>query len=96
MTSITYTQRYYLHVLKTRYYACRLYQDPTITIAFVCRRYHISKASYMRWMKRFDGTKESLMDRSHRPKTPHPNSHTEEEITWIQNLECQHFCRQIL
>ncbi len=26
------------------------------------------------------------MDRSHRPKSPHPTAHTEEEITWIQNF----------
>ena len=86
MNSITYTQRYYPHELKTRYHACLLYQNKRNTITYVCRRYKISKASLMRWMKRFDGTKESLMDKSHRPKTPHPNSHTEEENTWIKNL----------
>ena len=26
------------------------------------------------------------MDRSHRPHTPHPNSHTPEEIKWVRNL----------
>ncbi|HFI0057528.1 TPA: DDE-type integrase/transposase/recombinase, partial [Streptococcus suis] len=44
-----------------------------------------SKASLMRWNKRFDGTKESLKDRSHRPLTPHPKAHTEQELTWIKN-----------
>lgn len=39
----------------------------------------------MRWNKKFDGTKESLIDKSHRPLTPHPNSHTEEELSWIKN-----------
>jgi hypothetical protein len=39
----------------------------------------------MRWDQRFDGTKASLKDRSHRPKTPHPSIHTEEEIGWIRN-----------
>ena len=86
MNSITHTQRYYPHELKTRYHACLLYQNKRNTITYVCRRYKISKASLMRWMKRFDGTKESLMDKSHRPKTPHPNSHTAEENTWIKNL----------
>ena len=37
----------------------------------------------MRWNKQFDGTKESLLPKSHRPLTPHPNAHTEEEIKWI-------------
>lgn len=39
----------------------------------------------MRWNKKFDGTKDSLVDKSHRPLTPHPNSHTKEELTWIKN-----------
>ena len=40
----------------------------------------------MRWNKRFDGTKESLRDQSHRPKTIHPNSHTQKELDDIKNL----------
>ena len=40
----------------------------------------------MRWNKRYDGTIESLMDKSHRPHTKHPNSHTDEEIKKIKNL----------
>lgn len=39
----------------------------------------------MQWNKKYDGTAESLMDKSHRPKTPHPNSHTEEELKWIRD-----------
>lgn len=39
----------------------------------------------MCWNKRFDGTKEALKDKSHRPLTPHPKAHTEQEITWIKN-----------
>lgn len=54
-------------------------------IDFVCRRYHISKASLMRWNKRYDGTKESLADKSHRPLSPHPKAHTEEELKWIRD-----------
>lgn len=34
----------------------------------------------MRWNKRFDGTKESIEDKSHRPHKKHPNAHTDEEI----------------
>ena len=39
----------------------------------------------MRWNKLYDGTRESLIPKSHRPKTPHPNAHTEEELNWIRN-----------
>ena len=36
-------------------------------------------------MKKFDGTKESLIDKSHRPLPKHPNVHTDEEIKWIRD-----------
>lgn len=39
----------------------------------------------MRWNKQYDGTKESLEPKSHKPLTPHPNSHTEEELKWIKD-----------
>ena len=55
-------------------------------ISFVCRRYHISKASLMRWNKLYDGTKESLLTNSHKPHTVHPNAHTPEELKWIMDL----------
>lgn len=84
MDIITQTQRYLPHELTTKYYAIKLYRNG-YSVAFVCRRYHISKSSLMRWNKKFDGTKESLKDKSHRPKSKHPNAHTEEEIMWIKN-----------
>ena len=84
MTIISQTQRYIPHELKTKYYAVKLYRNG-YPVSFVCRRYKISKASLMRWNKKFDGSKKSLIDKSHRPLTPHPNSHTEEEIKWIKN-----------
>ena len=80
MTSISY----YPHSLNTKYYAVLLYRNGN-PISFVCRRYKCSKASLMRWNKKFDGNKESLIDKSHRPLTPHPNSHTEQELYWIKN-----------
>jgi Integrase core domain. len=40
----------------------------------------------MRWNKQYDGTRESLAAKSHHPKTPHPNAHTEQEIKWIKDL----------
>lgn len=78
------SKRYIAHELTTRVHSVELYRK-TGDISFVCRRYHISKSSLMRWNKRYDGTKESLMTKSHRPHTPHPNAHTEEELTWIRN-----------
>ena len=40
----------------------------------------------MRWNKRFDGSIDSIKDKSHRPLSKHPNSHTDTEIYWIKNL----------
>ncbi|KXB66909.1 hypothetical protein HMPREF3181_00425, partial [Parvimonas sp. KA00067] len=39
-----------------------------------------------RWNKRFDGSIDFLRDKSHRPLSKHPNSHTDTEIYWIKNL----------
>ena len=85
MNSITHSQRYLPHTIDTRFYAVKLYRSGC-SVRFVCRRYHISKASLMRWNKRFDGSRESLMDKSHKPITPHPNAHTETELKWINDL----------
>ncbi|AND78683.1 DDE-type integrase/transposase/recombinase [Streptococcus pantholopis] len=84
MTSIPQNLRYLPHTLDTRYHAVKTYRKGA-SVAFICRRYKVSKASLMRWNKRFDGTKESLKDKSHRPLTPHPLAHTEQEISWIKN-----------
>ena len=83
--SIAKTQRYLPHTLETRFHAVQTYRAG-FSLAFVLRRYKISKASLMRWNRRFDGTKDSLRDRSHKPKTPHPRAHTPQEQTWIRNL----------
>ena len=85
MNSITHSQRYLPHTIETRFYAVKLYRSGC-SVRFVCRRYHISKASLMRWNKKFDGTRQSLADGSHRPLSPHPNAHTPTELKWITNL----------
>ena len=36
-------------------------------------------------MKRFNGSKESLIDKPHTPLSSHPNAHTKLEISWINN-----------
>ena len=84
MNSITRHTRYCPHLIATRYNAVKLFRKWKDANA-VCRRYHISRASLYRWNKRYDGTKKSLMDKSHRPNSAHPNAHTEEEIKWIKD-----------
>lgn len=80
----TQNKRYLPHELTTKVKAVQLYRREK-DISFVCRRYHISKASLMRWNKIYDGTRESLIPKSHKPHSVHPNAHTEQELTWIRN-----------
>ena len=42
------------------------------------QKYGVSLSSVKRWSKRYDGTWQSLLERSHRPKS-HPTQHTEKE-----------------
>src|SRR5574344_41094 len=78
------SERYLPHELNTRYYAVLSYRNGN-KATYVCRKYHISKASLSRWNRKFDGTKESLIDKSHKPLTPHPTAHTPLEIKWIND-----------
>lgn len=78
------SKRYLPHTMSTKEGAVRLYRL-TKDIDFVLRRYHISKASLMRWNRKYDGTRESLAPKSHLPHSQHPNAHTEEELGWIRN-----------
>ena len=84
MKSITQNKRYLPHEMSTKINSVKLYRQ-TGDIGFVVRRYHISKASLMWWNKQYDGTRESLLPKSHRPHSQHPNAHTEEELRWIRN-----------
>lgn len=84
MDIIAQNKRYLPHEMTTKINSVKLYRE-TQDIDFVCRRYHISKASLMRWNKQYDGTKESLACKSHKPHSPHPNSHTETELKWIRD-----------
>ena len=48
-------------------------------------RYHTNRQYIYRWMKRYDGTLQSLGDRSHRPHS-HPKQHQPDEIRLIDNM----------
>ena len=78
-------KRYLPHELKTRENAVKTYRNGN-SIDYVCRKYHISRTSLYRWNKKYDETKESLMDKSHKPKSKHPNAHTDLELKHIRDL----------
>ncbi len=76
MTSITQAMRYRLSLIR------------------VAEKHGVSKAAIIfktnsqyiyRWKRRFDGTLESLRDRSRRPHH-HPNQHTPDEIKLIHDM----------
>lgn len=54
-------------------------------ISAAARTYKISRQSIHRWMSRWDGSLESLMDRSHRPMS-HPSQQTIEEKGLVLNV----------
>lgn len=84
MSNYNTKKRYCPRLISTKINAVKLYRSEK-DIDFVCRRYHISKASLMRWNKAYDGTKESLTPKSHRPHSEHPNAHTEQKLKWIKD-----------
>ena len=54
-------------------------------VTAAARKYNVSRQFIYRWKKRYDGTLESLKDRSYRPHS-HPNQHTAEEIKLIKDM----------
>ena len=78
------TKRYLPHDIKTKENAVKTYLNDR-DIEYTYRKYHISRYSLWRWVKKYDGTKESLEDKGHKPKTRHSRAHTNQEIKWIRN-----------
>ena len=76
MNKITQTARYRQSLI---HYA----QKNGVTEAAI--RYRTYRQYIYRWMKRYDGTLQSLEDRSHRPHS-HPNQHRPDEIKLIDDM----------
>ena len=58
------------------------------SVTDAARLHRTSRQSVHRWIARYDGTLESLMDRSRRPRS-HPNQHTKDEIRRVLAVTCQ-------
>ena len=52
--------------------------------SYTSRKYGVSLSTLKRWCKKYDGTWQSLLDKSHRPHN-HPNRHTQKEERQIKN-----------
>lgn len=76
MTSITQDMRYRLSLIQ---YAQKY------GVSKAARRYKTNRQYIYRWMRRYDGSLESLRDRSRRPHH-HPNQHTPDEIKLISDM----------
>ncbi len=55
-------------------------------VLWVAKKFKCDISSLYRWRQKFDGTRESLENKSSRPYTPHPNSHTADEEQHIREL----------
>lgn len=76
MTTVTQTMRYRQALIS---YASKY----GVTKAAI--RYKTNRQYIYRWMKRYDGTLQSLADKSHKPHH-HPNQHTEAELKLISDM----------
>ena len=56
------------------------------------RMYEVSLSSIKRWCKRYDGTWQSLLEKSHRPHS-HPKRHTPKEERQIKNSFKKNYAR---
>ena len=55
------------------------------TVTETAIKYRVSRTSIYRWQKRYNGTVESLYEKSHRPHS-HPRQHTIEELKLIKRV----------
>lgn len=86
MNIVSHERNYIPIDLVTRFYACKRVKESKWKIRKACSFYHVKRSSLFRWLKVFDGTEESLIDHSHRPKTPHPRTLSEEIVRKVLNL----------
>ena len=49
--------------------------------------FHAKRSSLFRWLEKFDGSKESLIDKSHKPLTPHPRTLSEDIVQKTLNIK---------
>jgi transposase InsO family protein len=78
MTSIRQIAQFRLRVVR--------HALKTGNVSSTARLHRVSRQSVHRWIARYDGTLESLMDRSHRPHR-HPTQHTSQEVAQVLRVQ---------
>lgn len=76
MATITQDMRYRLSLIN--------YADK-YGVSKAARKYKTNRQYIYRWKRRYDGSIESLRERSRRPHS-HPNQHTDDELALIKNM----------
>jgi len=87
MTIIAQERNYIPVDIETRYHAVQRRIESKWKVKKILSFYHVKKSSLYRWLKQYDGSKESLKDKSHRPQKKHPRSIKEKIIKKIINLQ---------
>jgi len=59
-------------------------------VFYVAKKFKCTEQSLYRWRRQFDGTTDSLQNKSSRPHTKHPSAHTDEETAEIIKLLTDH------
>lgn len=65
------------------------------TVTETSIRFRVSRKTVYKWKNRYDGTVDSLADRSHRPNNI-PKSHTEQELKLIKRLAKKHKWKDLI
>jgi len=76
MASITQDMKYRLSLIKF---------SQKYGVSMAARRYHCNRQYIYRWLRRYDGSIESLREKSRRPHS-HKNQHTPEELKLINDM----------
>lgn len=85
--SILALERNYIPIdIETRLHACLRRTVSKWPIRKILSFYHIKRSSLYRWLNRFDGNKESLLDKSHKPLSDHPNKLKAEIVKKVLDL----------
>jgi transposase InsO family protein len=66
--------------------ALTLWRQEGADIFYTAKKCKCTERSLWRWKAAYDGTLESLENKSSRPHTPHPNAHTQDEHDYIMKI----------
>lgn len=66
--------------------ALKMWLEDKVFVWKVCQKFKCTERSLWRWKALYNGSLESLENKSTRPHTPHPTAHTETEINEILKI----------